>query len=54
MVRAFVPLIVESGGGTLVNIGASDGVVNVPRNGFYAASKAAMNILESITFDWPT
>ncbi|PVH74000.1 NAD(P)-binding protein [Cadophora sp. DSE1049] len=45
MIRAFVPLMVESGGGTLVNIGSSAGVVNVPWNGIYAASKTAMNML---------
>ncbi|KAH7399754.1 hypothetical protein BKA64DRAFT_744460 [Cadophora sp. MPI-SDFR-AT-0126] len=45
MIRAFVPLMVESGGGTLVNIGSSAGIVNVPWNGIYAASKAAMNML---------
>ncbi|KAG4442941.1 hypothetical protein IFR05_001554 [Cadophora sp. M221] len=45
VIRAFVPIMVESGGGTLVNIGSSAGVLNVPWNGIYAASKAAMNML---------
>ncbi|KAL5321396.1 hypothetical protein ACEPPN_009354 [Leptodophora sp. 'Broadleaf-Isolate-01'] len=45
VIRAFVPIMVESSGGTLVNIGSSAGVINVPWNGIYAASKAAMNML---------
>lgn len=33
VIRAFVPIMVESSGGTLVNIGSSAGVINVPWNG---------------------
>lgn len=41
MCRAFAPVLASRGGGTIVNVCSIIGMVNLPLNGTYCASKAA-------------
>lgn len=43
MCRAFVPVLASRGGGAIVNVCSIIGLVNLPLNGTYCASKAAVH-----------
>lgn len=49
LVAAFVPAMVEAGGGVIVNIGSISGAVGSPVSALYGATKAA---LHSLTASW--
>jgi NAD(P)-dependent dehydrogenase (short-subunit alcohol dehydrogenase family) len=43
--RAVVPIMLESGGGTIINVSSVAGIVAVPYGGMYAASKHALEAM---------
>lgn len=43
LIKAFVPDMIELGGGNIVNISSIHSLMTMPQNGAYAASKAALN-----------
>ena len=45
MTRAFAPIFAKNGGGVLVNISSIAGLVGIPANGTYGATKAAIRSL---------
>jgi 3alpha(or 20beta)-hydroxysteroid dehydrogenase len=47
-VQACAPLMVESGGGSIVNIGSTDSISGVPTTGAYTASKFALRGLTKV------
>ncbi len=52
VVRAVVPAMLASGGGTIVNVGSVAGLVGAPYGGIYAASKHAVEaISEALHFE---
>jgi 3alpha(or 20beta)-hydroxysteroid dehydrogenase len=47
-VQACAPLMIESGGGSIVNIGSTDSISGVPTTGAYTASKFALRGLTKV------
>ena len=47
-VQACAPLMIESGGGSIVNIGSTDSISGVPATGAYTASKFALRGLTKV------
>jgi 3alpha(or 20beta)-hydroxysteroid dehydrogenase len=47
-IQACAPLMIESGGGSIVNIGSTDSISGVPTTGAYTASKFALRGLTKV------